>query len=106
LGASEGFLSSYLYPLQAAVITRSICDKTGELGCHARHFEAVHEGSGTAEFWRLLGLDIGKIKVPKEYVPDNLLDLCEPFENVAARLNTVYEVSKDYALHRISEAEM
>ncbi|VDK62175.1 unnamed protein product [Gongylonema pulchrum] len=76
------------------------------MGCHARHFEAVHEGSGAAEFWRLLGLGVGKTKVPKEYVPDNLLDLCEPFENVAARLNTVYEVSKDYALHRISETEM
>uniref|UniRef100_A0A1I7VVA6 HP domain-containing protein n=1 Tax=Loa loa TaxID=7209 RepID=A0A1I7VVA6_LOALO len=92
----------------AAIIITNICEKNGELGCNAKHFENVLEGVETGAFWRLLGLNEGECEavVTEDYVPDSLLALNEPFENIAARVNTIYEVDEHCGIQRISSGQL
>ncbi|EFO17951.2 hypothetical protein LOAG_10546 [Loa loa] len=93
---------------KAAIIITNICEKNGELGCNAKHFENVLEGVETGAFWRLLGLNEGECEavVTEDYVPDSLLALNEPFENIAARVNTIYEVDEHCGIQRISSGQL
>ncbi|VIO96596.1 Uncharacterized protein BM_BM2146 [Brugia malayi] len=83
----QGKYSSLLEKSNAAIISTSICERNDKLGCSARHFENVHEGIGTGAFWRLLGLSEEECEdaTREEYVPENLLILDKPFENIAAQ---------------------
>lgn len=78
------------------------------MGCNAKHFENVHEGVGIGAFWRLLGLNEEECEsiITEEYVPDNLLTLNEPFQNIAAQMNTIYEVDEHYDIQHISSGQI
>ncbi|KAL3997961.1 Villin headpiece domain family protein [Acanthocheilonema viteae] len=104
----HGKYSNLLERSKAARIITSICEKNGELGCNAKQFENVHEGEGIDEFWRLVGLNEGECEAVtiKEHVPDNLLTLNEPFENIAAQMNTIYEIDEHYNRQRISSGQL
>lgn len=77
------------------------------MGCSAKEFENVHEGIGVDAFWRSLGLNEEECKavITGEYIPDNLVTLSEPFENIAAQMNTIYEVDEHYNIQRISSGQ-
>ncbi|VDN82760.1 unnamed protein product [Brugia pahangi] len=81
---------------KAAIISTSICERNDKLGCTARHFENVHEGIGTGAFWRLLGLSEKECEnaIREEYVPENLLILDKPFENIAAQ-NLIFDFGSE-----------
>ncbi|CAG9539227.1 unnamed protein product [Cercopithifilaria johnstoni] len=104
----QGKYSSVLERSKAAVIITSICEKNGELGCNAKQFENVNERAGVDAFWRLLGLNKKEYEavINEEYVPDNLLTLNEPFENIAAQMNTIYEIDEHYNIQRISSGQL
>ncbi|VDM98642.1 unnamed protein product [Thelazia callipaeda] len=104
----HGKYANLLEKSKALIITTSICEKNGELGCKVKHCENVHEGKGVREFWHLLGLNEIEIdgNIRGEYVPDNLLTLSEPFESLAAQVNTIYEVNEQHIMKQISTAEV
>uniref|UniRef100_A0A915Q252 HP domain-containing protein n=1 Tax=Setaria digitata TaxID=48799 RepID=A0A915Q252_9BILA len=93
----QGKYANLLEKSKAAVITARICEKNGELRCNTKHFENVHEGMGVDEFWRLLGWNQAE---PEQCAPDDLLVLNEPFENVAAQVNAIYEVDEQCTIRQ------
>ncbi|VDK62998.1 unnamed protein product [Onchocerca ochengi] len=102
----QGKYANLLEKSKAAIIITNICEKNGELGCSAKHYENVHE-ENISEFWRLLGMNEEDCKlVLEEYVPDDLLALNEPFENIAAEMNTIYEIDEHYDIQRISSGQI
>lgn len=93
---------------QASVIITSICEKSGELGCNAKQFKNVHEGEGISAFWRLLGLseeECATVTV-EEHLPNNLPAVNEPFENIAAQLNTICEIDEHCSIQLISSRQL
>ncbi|VDK71381.1 unnamed protein product [Litomosoides sigmodontis] len=104
----QGRRSNLLEKSKAAVIVTSICEKNGELGCNAKQFENVHEGEGVSAFWRLLGLneeECATVTV-EEFLSSNLPTVNEPFENIAAQTNTIYEVDEHYNMQLISSSQL
>ncbi|VDM45020.1 unnamed protein product [Toxocara canis] len=89
---------------KATQIVTSVCSKNGELGCHAKRVEEVN-GRGNDDFWKMLGCADGH-SVPDDYVPDELLESAEPFENLIATTNIVFKIAADHSVFFLSSAEV
>uniref|UniRef100_F1KTD5 Supervillin n=1 Tax=Ascaris suum TaxID=6253 RepID=F1KTD5_ASCSU len=100
-----GKYANLIEKTKATQIATSVCSKNGELGCYAKQVEYVGEQASGSEFWKLLGCTDGE-SFREDYVPDQLLQIVEPFEEMIAATNIIFKIAADNSVFTFSSAEV